>query len=285
MDQMDISIIIVTWNSHGFIRNCLDSIYFLPDRVRYEIVVVDNGSSDNTPEIVREFYPEVDLIENKKNLGYAKANNQGIEKSQGEYILLLNPDTQIFENSLALMHDFMEANPQVGALGPKLLNPDGSIQLSCREFPSFSTLIWEFTGLSRIFPKSRIFGRWRMGYFTFDQPTEVDQPMGSCLMVRRDALNDVGVFDENFSMFFNDVDLCFRIKNTARKIYFFPDAQVFHYRGASTRRVKGRMIWLSHLAFYKFLKKHKTGPVNRLLLVLVCIPLFGFVLPRMILKR
>ena len=282
---MDISIIIVTWNSQDFIRNCLDSIYLLPDKVRYEIIVADNASSDNTKEIVREFYPEVNLIENKENLGYAQANNQGMEKSQGNYILLLNPDTQLMENSLVSMYEFMEANPQVGALGPKLLNPDRSVQPSCREFPTFSTLIWEFSGLSRLFPKSRIFGRWRMGYFAFDRTREVDQPMGSCLMLRRETLNVVSFFDENFSMFFNDVDLCYRIKNAGWKIYFVPDAQVLHYRGASTRKAKRKMIWLSHLSFYKFFKKHKQGLTNRLLLLFFCIPLFLSALPRMIIKR
>ncbi|MGB2805841.1 MAG: glycosyltransferase family 2 protein, partial [Candidatus Zixiibacteriota bacterium] len=121
---MDISIIIVTWNSQDFIRNCLDSIFLLGDRVSREIIVVDNGSSDETAKIVREFYPGVNLIENKGNLGYAKANNQGIEGAQGRYVLLLNPDTQLTENSLSSMYEFMERDPRAGALGPKLLNPD-----------------------------------------------------------------------------------------------------------------------------------------------------------------
>jgi len=282
---MDLSIVIVTWNSRDFIRNCLDSIFLLPEKVRYEIIVVDNGSSDETAKIVREFYPEVDLIENRKNSGYAKANNQGIKESQGKYLLLLNPDTQLMENSLASMREFMEGNPQAGALGPQLLNPDKSVQPSCREFPSFSALVWEFLGLSRIFPKGRIFGRWRMGYFSFDQLREVDQPMGSCLMLRRETLEELGGFDEKFSMFFNDVDLCYRIKNAGWKIYFYPGTQVIHHKGASTRKVKRRMIWFSHLAFYKFFKKHKRGFANRLLLFLLCIPLFLSALPRMILKK
>lgn len=235
--------------------------------------MVDNGSIDQTTKIIEELYPQVNLIQNKKNLGYAKANNQGIEEAKGEYILLLNPDTQVLEDALSLMYEFMEENPKIGALGPKLLNPNKTIQSSCREFPTFSTLIWEFTGLSRLFPKSRVFGRWRMGYFDFDEPREVEQPMGSCLMFRRETLEDVGVFDENFVMFFNDVDLCFRIKKKGWKIYFYPEAKVIHHKGASTRKAKAKMIWLSHLAFYKFFKKHKTGLANRLLLFLFLIPL------------
>jgi len=272
---MDLSIIIVTWNSEEFIRNYLDSILVSAGNLSLEIIVVDNNSSDKTARIVEQFYPQVNLIQNKKNLGYAKANNQGIEEVRGEYLLLLNPDTQVLEDALSLMYEFMEENPEIGALGPKLLNPDKSVQPSCREFPTFSTLVWEFSGLSRLFPKSKIFGRWRMGYFDFNETREVDQPMGSCLMLRRETLDDVGIFDENFSMFFNDVDLCYRIKKRDWKIYFYPDAKVIHHKGASTKKVKAKMIWLSHLAFYKFFKKHKTGLVNRLLLFIFLIPLIS----------
>ena len=282
---MDVSIIIVTWNSQDFIRNCLDSIFLLPDRVHSEIIIVDNGSSDETVKIVREFYPEANLIENKANLGYAKANNQGIEQAQGRYVLLLNPDTQLMDDSLSSMYELMEGNLRIGASGPKLLNPDRSTQGSCREFPRFSTLIWEFTGLSRFFPNSKTFGGWRMGYFAFDRPREVDQPMGSCLMLRRETLEEVGSFDENFSMFFNDVDLCYRIKQAGWKIYFHPDAQVIHHKGASTRKAKRKMIWLSHLGFHKFFSKHRKGPADRFLLLLLSVPLFLSALPRMLLRR
>ncbi len=270
---MDLSIIIVTWNSQEFIRNCLDSLLISAGSLSVEIIVVDNDSSDQTAKIVEQFYPQVNLIQNKKNWGYAKANNQGIEEARGECILLLNPDTQVLEDALSLMYEFMEQNPEIGSLGAKLLNPDKSVQSSCREFPTFSTLIWEFFGLSRLFPRSRVFGRWRMGYFDFNETREVDQPMGSCLMLRRETLEDVGILDENFAMFFNDVDLCFRIKKGGWKIYFYPEAKVIHYKGASTRKVKAKMIWLSHLAFYRFFKKHKTGLTNRLLLFLFLIPL------------
>ena len=270
---MDFSIIIVTWNSKGFIRNCLDSIFLSQGNFSNEVIVVDNNSSDETAKIVEQLYPQVNLIQNRKNLGYAKANNQGIQEAGGDYILLLNPDTQVFEGSLSLMYEFLEENPSIGALGPKLLNPDKTVQASCREFPTFSTLIWEFSGLSRLFPRSRVFGRWRMGYFGFDRQIETDQPMASCLMLRRAALEDVGIFDENFAMFFNDVDLCYRIKKGGWKIYFCPEAKVIHHKGASTKKAKARMIWLSHLAFYKFFKKHKTGLANRFLLFLFLIPL------------
>lgn len=282
---MDLSIIIVTWNSEEFIQSCLDSVFAARNGQKIEIIVVDNSSSDRTVKIVEENFPGVILIENWENLGYAKANNQGIAKSRGRYLLLLNPDTLVLRESLDLMIKFMEANPETAVLGPRLINPDGSVQPSCREFPGFSTLLWEFSGLSRLFPRSRIFGRWRMRYFAFDQPREVDQPMGSCLMLRREGLKQVGLFDEGFSMFFNDVDLCYRMKSAGWKIFFYPDAQVMHHRGASTGKAKRKMIWMSHFAFYRFLKKHKTGLANRVLLFLLLVPLFLFALPRMVVKR
>jgi GT2 family glycosyltransferase len=282
---VDISVIIVTWNSEGHIRNCLESVGNKPSGLSLEIIVVDNLSSDGSVKIIQEFSPSVTLIENQKNLGYAHANNQGIEKSTGRYVLLLNPDTEIRGKALGSMFRFMETNPDIGALGPKLLNPDGSVQPSCREFPGFSTLLWEFSGLSRLFPESRIFGRWRMGYFGFDRTGEVDQPMGSCLMLRRKTLEQIGLFDERFPMFFNDLDLCCRIKAAGWKIFFYAEAQVTHHRGASTSKAKRKMIWLSHLAFYRFFKKHKTGWGNRLLLSLLLIPLVLTALLRMIVKR
>jgi GT2 family glycosyltransferase len=282
---MDLSIIIVTWNSEKYIRNCLDSILLSSGDFKYEIILVDNASTDQTVRSVEELYPQVKLIQNRRNIGYAKANNQGMEEAQGEYLLLLNPDTEILENALVSMLQFLEENARVGALGPRLLNPDKTTQPSCREFPTYATLIWEFSGLSRILPKSKIFNRWRMGYFEFNQTREVDQPMGSCFLLRRATLQDVGLFDENFPMFFNDVDLCYRIKQAGWKIYYYPNAQVLHHKGASTLRVKRRMIWLSHVSFFKFFNKHRTGLLNRLALYLLCIPLFLFTLPRMIIKK
>lgn len=282
---MDLSIIIVTWNSEKYIRNCLDSILLSTGDFQNEIILVDNASADQTTNIVKGLYPQVKLIQNRKNAGYAKANNQGMKESQGKYLLLLNPDTEVLENALISMLRFLEENTQVGALGPRLLYPDKTVQPSCREFPTYATLIWEFSDLSRIFPKSKIFSRWRMGYFKFNQIREVDQPMGSCLLLRRATLQDVGIFDENFPMFFNDVDLCYRIKQAGWKIYYYPDAQVLHHKGAATRQVKRRMIWLSHVAFFRFFKKHRTGLFNQLALYLLCIPLFLYILPRIIIKK
>jgi GT2 family glycosyltransferase len=261
---MDLSIIIVTWNSQDFIKGCLDSI-FSQEGANFEVLVVDNNSTDKTCEIIKKEFPQVSLICNQKNLGYAKANNQALRLAQGEFILFLNPDTKLYSDTLNKMLRFMRENPEVAALGPQLLNPDGTIQPSCREFPKYSTLLWEFTGLSRLFPKSKIFGAWRMGYFNHQKIREVDQPMASALLVRKEALNDLGFLDESFPIFFNDVDLCCRIKKVSKKIVFYPEARIIHYKGKSIEMIKPQMIILSHLAFYRFFTKYKKGIINQIL--------------------
>jgi GT2 family glycosyltransferase len=159
----------------------------------------------------------------------------------------------------------MEKHTDIDGLGPQLLNPDGTIQPSCREFPDFSILLWEIFGLSYLFPESRIFGRWRMGYFGFQSPREVDQPMGSCLLLRKKILEKIGVLDERFPIFFNDVDLCYRIKKNGGRLYFYPEAKAFHYKGGSTEKVKPKMILSAHLSFFKFLFKYKKGILNKIL--------------------
>lgn len=277
-----LSIIIVTWNSEEFIEKCLKSIFDTRGSTDLEVIVIDNASQDTTTKIIERFKPEVRLIYNQANLGYAKANNQGIEVSKGDYILLLNPDVELKENCLKLMLDFLENHKDIDGSAPQLLNPDGSIQPSCREFPDFSILLWEFSGLSFLFPKNRILGRWRMGYFDFQSSREVDQPMGSCLLLRRKVIQKIGVFDEQFPIFFNDVDLCYRIKKSGGKLYFLPEAKALHYKGGSTKKAKTEMILSAHLSFFRFLSKYKIGALNRILLYLSGILLLVTALLRII---
>lgn len=263
-----ISIIIVTWNSEEFIENCLKSIFENKRTIDLEVIVVDNASQDETVKIIKGFKPEVKLISNQKNLGYARGNNQGIEIAQGEYILLLNPDIELKDNSLKLMLRFLQEHKEIDGVGPQLLNRDSSIQASCREFPDFSILLWEITGLSYLFPRNKIFGRWRMGYFDFKATREVDQPMGSCLLLRREILQKVGNLDVGFPIFFNDVDLCYRIKRSGGVLYFYPEAKALHYKGGSTQKAKPKMILSSHFSFFRFLNKHKKGVLNKILIYL-----------------
>jgi len=196
---MLLSIIIVTWNSEAYIQNCLHSLDEEIQGWELEVIVVDNASSDKTVKIIEKEFPQVHLIVNAQNFVFARAVNHGINLSRGERLLLLNPDTIVCPEALKSMVQFMESNLKVGVVGPQLLTPEGKIQPSCREFPSYSTLLFEFLGLSRLFPRDRVWGRWRMGYFNHKTRREVDQPMGACLLIRRKVVEEIGLFDERRS--------------------------------------------------------------------------------------
>ncbi|HID93426.1 MAG TPA: glycosyltransferase family 2 protein, partial [bacterium (Candidatus Stahlbacteria)] len=210
-----LSIVIVTWNSEEYIDRCLSSI----GNSEYEIIVVDNNSKDNTVKIIEEKFPHVKLIKNSYNSGYTHATNQGIKVANAPFILLLNPDTAILGNALDKMLQFMQSRDDIGALGPQLLNPDGSIQPSCREFPTFRNLFPEIIGITRI--RKRL-SRWKMSYFDHNSLREVDQPMGSALLVRKEVIEKIGLLDEKYFNFMGDVDICHRIKKAGYKIYFLP---------------------------------------------------------------
>jgi hypothetical protein len=249
---MKLSIIIVTWNSAADVEACLDSINFGHE---FEIIVVDNASTDDTPGKLARYH-HLQLLRNDRNLGYAHANNQGIRLARGEYVLLLNPDTRIDLGALDALSDYLDSHPDTAAVAPRLVNPDGTTQYSIRSFPTASTVLWEVTGFSRLFARSRAFGRWRMKYFDYARDAEVEQPMASCLMFRRSSLEQFGGFDERFPIYFNDVDLSRRLAEAGWKTAYVAGARVVHRCGASTGQVKPKMIWEDHRSLFRYLKKH-----------------------------
>jgi len=252
-----LSIAIVNWNASRFLVECLQSLQAHPPSVEHEIFVVDNASDDFDERDFRAKFPHVKLIVNPYNAGYARANNQAIEASRGEYVLLLNPDTRVTEHALDKLIAFMDSHPDAAACGPKLVRPDGSVERSVRSFPYPAAVAFEFTGLSRILPRSRVFGGYRMRWFSYDEEAEVDQPMGSCLMLRRTAVEQVGVLDESFPIFFNEVDWLYRAKQMGWKVYFTPAAVVVHHGGASTAQAgRRKMIRESHESLVRFYAKH-----------------------------
>lgn len=259
-DNVDLSIIIVTWNSESEIMNCLNSIKDNSGRLNIEIIVVDNNSHDGTRSLIKEYVSANNiltvLIENDRNLGFTKACNQGIKVSSGKNVLFLNPDTQIFENGIRKLYSRLESDPEAGAVAPQLLNPDKSIQYSCRTFPEYIDMFCELTLMSRIFPKSKTFSRWKMKYFDHNTERNVDQPMAAALMVKRRLLNDINNFDERFNMFFNDVDLCKSIYENGYKIIFFPESKFFHEKGKSIYKVRSEMIRIWNEDCLKYFKKH-----------------------------
>jgi len=253
---VDLSIIIVNYNVKYYLRECLQSVYCATERVSFEIIIVDNNSTDGSVDMVKNEFPEVKLIENCQNLGFAKATNQVLREHEGKYALLLNPDTVVLPNALDKMVEFMEANPQAGALGCKLLYPDGSLQRSCRSFPTLTTTFFENTGLEKFFPKNKLVAKYKMGYWDYNDLREVDQPMGSALMIRREVIRQVGLLDERFYMFFEEVDWCFRAKKRGWKIYFIPRAEIIHYGGQSARSTMSEMMIQGYKSKHKFFRKH-----------------------------
>lgn len=269
-----LSVCIVNWNTREMLLAALASIYFSDSSgskdsnaknaknsdFSFEVIVVDNASADGSAPAVAERFPQVVLIANADNKGYAEGNNQAMECAKGAYILLLNPDVIIPPHGLEKAVEFMEQHREAGALGVRQLYPDGTVQRSVRGFPSPLSVLWELLGLSRLFSNSPFFGGYRMTYFDYATIAEVDQPMGTFLMIRREVLNQIGLLDLAFPIFFNEVDWCLRCKRAGWKIYFTPEVEIIHYGGASTTQVGAAMAWESRRGLLNFYAKHYRAP-------------------------
>jgi hypothetical protein len=254
-----LSICIVNWNTRDHLRECLAAIQQFPPSRTHDIIVVDNASTDGSAEMVARELPQVRLIANPINEQYARASNQAIRATAGDLILLLNPDVRVLAGAIDALLGFMDANPAAGACAPKLLYPDGRLQRSVRSFPTPGALLADLLGLARLFPRSRMLGRYRLTHWDHNSLREVDQPMASALLIRRRALLQVGLFDEQFPLFFNDVDLCYRLRQAAWRIYFVPQAQAIHHVGASTSQARGEALRLSQQGLARFYRKHYRG--------------------------
>jgi len=260
--MLDLSICIVNWNVKDLLKACLGSIYTNTKDISFEVIVVDNNSSDESIRMIKSDFPRVKLIENKINAGFTKANNQAIKIAQGRHIMILNPDTEVVDNALNKMVRFMESRRDCGALGCKLLNTDGSLQMSCRAFPGLEVMFYSSLFLDQLFPKSRIFGKYLMTWWDFNDVREVDQPMGAALMIRKEVFDKIGLFDENLFIWFDEVDLLYRIKKAGWKIYFTPEAQIKHHLSQSFKQwksvpqmINGAIMWRKSRNY--FFKKHK----------------------------
>lgn len=255
---MRLSLCIVNWNTRDYLRESLASIFeFGPDGVELEVIVVDNASGDGSAAMVSTEFPSVSLLANPDNRGYAEGNNQALRVATGDYLLLLNPDVVLHPKSLSEALAFMKSHPDAGALGCRLVGVDGLTQRSLRSFPDPGPVLWEFLGLSRLLPKSRRFGAYRMTWFDYNSVIEVDQPMGSFLLFSRAALDKVGFMDPQFPIFFNEVDWCWRAKREMGfRIYYTPDVVVTHYGGGSTKQVRASMVRESHRSLLRFYDKH-----------------------------
>ncbi len=257
---MDLSVVVVNWNTRQLLRACLASLHAAlgASALESEVIVVDNASPDGSAAMVASDFPWACLVANAENRNYAAGNNQGIERARGEYVLLLNPDTEVPPGAPEAMVELLRAHPRAGAMAPALVHPDGRLQESVRGFPTPPAIFGELTGLARLFPGSAWAG-YRPRNLPADQPSWVDQPMASAFLVRRAALEQVGAFDEDFPLFFNDVDLCYRLKQAGWEIGYDPRVRVVHVGGASTRQVRPEAIRRSHAGLLRFYQKHYRG--------------------------
>jgi O-antigen biosynthesis protein len=257
---LDISIIIVNYNVKEFLQNLLHSISKSSDKISREIIVIDNASNDGSPEFLNEKFPYVDLVVNNSNLGFSKANNIGINRAKGKYILLLNPDTLVSEDTFEKMIDFFEHNPRVGLAGCKILNPDGTLQLACRRsFPGPWTSFCKVTGLSNLFPQSKLFARYNLTYLDPNQTYEVDAISGSFMMFRKELFDKIGGLDEKFFMYGEDLDFCYRTQKAGYKVYYVHSTQIIHYKGESTKRSGLDETKIFYNAMHLFVQKHLSG--------------------------
>jgi GT2 family glycosyltransferase len=260
-----ISVLIVNWNTRDMLRACLFSLQHNCADVEHEVIVVDNASQDASADMVCAEFPQVLLIANDHNIGYAAGNNQAFERAQGDLIWLLNPDTEVLPGAVQSMQNFLRGRAASGAVASALIDASSrKPQRSCRTFPTPAALWAEASGLASLFPRSRRFGFYRMGWWRYHDARPVEQPMASSLMLRRDAIESAGgLFDEQFPIFFNDVDLAWRLHRSGFQIWYLPTAHVLHWGGASTRQVRPAMIRESHRALRLFYEKHWVSTIAR----------------------
>lgn len=253
---MRLSVIIVSWNTQSLLRRCLETLKDELSGIEHEVYVVDNASADGSAPMVAKEHAWVHLLANRENRGFAAANNQALALATGQYLLLLNPDTEVLPGSLHTLVQFLDEHSDAGVVAPQLLNSDGSIQRSCRQFPTFAGMLYELLGLSRLFPGRAQFRQYKMLDWNHDDERQVDQPEGACLLTRRAVIDEVGALDEGFFMLFEEVDWCYRVKKAGWQIWFTPSAQIVHHYGQSINQVKVRMILSSHRGLYRFWRKH-----------------------------
>ena len=256
MLMIDVSIIIVSWNTRDILRDCLESVYKQSENIEFEVIVVDNDSADGSAETVKKNFPQVILVENSENRGFAAANNQGMAVAAGRYFLLLNSDTIILDNAISKVVSFADAHPEAAVVGCRVLNPDKTLQPTCFMFPSLLNMILSSTYLYKLFPHSRFFGRERMSWWDRDDEREVDVVTGCFMLVKREAIKQVGPMDQQFFMYGEETDWCYRFKQAGWRIMFIPSAEIIHLGGQSSKVIRVDMLVRLRISILQFMKKH-----------------------------
>ena len=251
-----VSVIIVSYNVKDLLLDSLAALYQRTE-IPFETIVVDNNSKDGSAAAVEAEFPQVKVHRMRKNVGLGRAANTGLEHTRGRFILVLNPDVMVSEGCLGELADFLLVRPDAGAVGPRILQPGGGLDESARRaFPTPSVAVYRATGLSRLFPHSPRFGRYNMGHLSAERVHEIDAGTAACLMLRRTAIAKVGFFDPAYFMYFEDIDLCYRLKQGGWKIFYVPSAEALHVKGASSSQERRKMLYQQHSANWTFHHKH-----------------------------
>jgi N-acetylglucosaminyl-diphospho-decaprenol L-rhamnosyltransferase len=268
---VNLSCIIVNYYNSAPLKNCLESVYRTLHKVSFEVIVVDNSQDDPGMVSLRETYTQVQYIQNPVNTGFAKANNQGVLSAQGEFLLFLNPDTILTDQAIEKMQDHLKSNPEIGALGPRVLNTDGSLQYSCRRFPTLMTGFFNrYSLLSQWFPDNPYSVRYMMKDFSHKEIKDVDWLSGCCLMVPRAIFDKAGGFDEQYFLFNEDVDLCRAIHQNGFKVIYFPFAEITHHISTSNSKVPVKIIINRHLGMSHYYgKNHGNNPITKIIVNLM----------------
>lgn len=254
---MQLSVIIVNYNVEFFLEQCLNSVYAALKHVEGEVFVVDNNSIDGSLEMVRQKFPDVQLIANKENVGFSKANNQALRVAKSKYHLLLNPDTIVEEDTFKKVIDFMEEHPDAGGLGVKMIDGKGNfLPESKRGLPTPKVAFYKIFGFSRLFPKSKRFGKYHLSYLNRNETHQVEILSGAFMLMRKEALDKVGLLDEEFFMYGEDIDLSYRLILGGYKNYYYPDTRIIHYKGESTKKSSVNYVFVFYNAMIIFAKKH-----------------------------
>jgi GT2 family glycosyltransferase len=257
MSAPTVSIIIVNWNTREILRDCLRTVYEQTRNVAFEVIVVDNASADGSVDMIRTVFPQVLLLANGANRGFAAANNQGIERAKGRYLLLLNSDTLVLDGAIDKMVGFAETRPEAAITACRVLNADRTWQPTCFLFPSALNLLLSALYLNKLFPRHRFCGRERMTWWDGQETRAVDVVAGCFLLARREAVEQVGVLDESYFMYGEEADWCYRFRKAGWEVVYTPTAQIVHLGGVSSARLKGPMCLQLRASLLLFLRKHR----------------------------
>lgn len=254
---MDVSIIVVNWNAKELLEHCLDCVYDTIGMVSHEVIVVDNASNDGSVAMLHSKFPQVRLLENRENIGFARGNNQGITVARGMYYLLLNSDAFVNPGAIPTMLRFMERHPEAGACGCRLYYEDGTLQRSAYSFTTLWTELWQIIWLDRLFPRSRVFGKYKLTFWDMNDIRPVDSIMGAVMMLRAEAICQIGTLDDQFFMYSEEMDLCYRLKKAGWTVYYDPEASAIHVWGGSSKKVQKETTFLRlYHSRVRYFRKH-----------------------------